>query len=66
MDTQTTAPALRLTPRKPRPAYGAAVVVAAATGVWLSDIFRQVDACTIRYALITAIEQNTLASFASS
>lgn len=54
MDTQTTAPTLRLTPRKRRPPYGAAVVAAAATGVWLSDIFRQVDAFTIRYALITA------------
>ncbi len=53
METDTTTSTLRLTPRKRKPAYGTAVGAAAATAMWLSDVFRQVDAFTIRYALIT-------------
>jgi len=52
VETDTTA-AFALTRRKRRPAYGAAVVAATASAVWLSNVFRQVDALTIRYALIT-------------
>ena len=53
METDTRAAPFTLTRRKRRPAYGAVVAATAATGVWLSDVFRQVDAFTIRYALIT-------------
>ncbi len=44
---------LRLTPRKRKRAYGTAVGATAATAIWLSDVLRQVDAFTIRYAMIT-------------
>lgn len=35
------------------PAYRTIIGAAAATGIWLGDVFRQIDAFTIRYALIT-------------
>jgi hypothetical protein len=52
VETDTTA-AFTLTRRKRTPAHGKAIAAATATAVWLSDVFRQVDALTIRYALIT-------------
>jgi hypothetical protein len=44
---------LLLTRRKRRPAYGAMVTATTAGGIWLSDVFRQIDALTVRYGLIT-------------
>ena len=52
MGTETTVP-FTLIRRKRRPAYGTAIAAVTATAVWLSDVFRQVDALTVRYALIT-------------
>ena len=52
MGTETTT-AFTLTRRKRKPAYGTAIAAVTATAVWLSDVFRQIDALTIRYALIT-------------
>jgi hypothetical protein len=53
METDTSTSALRPTPRKRKPAYGTAVGATAATAIWLSAVLRQVDAFTIRYAMIT-------------
>ena len=53
METNTTTPAFTLVRRKRKPAYGTAVAATAATAIWLSDVLREVDAFTIRYALIT-------------
>ncbi len=53
VENDTSTSVLRLTPRKRGPAYGTVVGATAATAIWLSDVFRQVDAFTIRYAMIT-------------
>ena len=53
MENGTTPSVFTLTRRKPRPAYGTALAATTATAIWLSDVLRQLDALTIRYALIT-------------
>ena len=51
VENDTSTLVLRLTPRKRGPAYSTVVGATAATAIWLSDVFREVGAFTIRYAL---------------
>jgi hypothetical protein len=53
VESDTTSAVFTLTRRKRRPAYGTAVAAVTATAIWLSDVFREIDAFTLRYAMIT-------------
>ena len=53
MEHQATTSTLGLAQRRRGPAYGTLIGATIATGVWLSDVFQELDSFTIRYALIT-------------